>query len=262
MSNMSILLFMAIIPVMLILLFVYYKDRNKEPMILLLELFVLGIISCGLTLLSFDLLGRILPFMKLKSESFIDVLLYTFLGVALIEETSKWIMLYIFGYRSKHFDEKYDGLIYAVFVSLGFAFIENIMYILTKVDITTAVVRAFSAVPSHACDAVFMGYYMSIAKAYSIKENKKEVRKNLFLSLIVPILLHGIYDFCLMMNNSIFLAVFFIFVVFMYFISIKRLNELSLSKEKILEVRHRFCKYCGQSINHAKICPNCGKPQI
>ena len=50
MSNMSILLFMAIIPVMLILLFVYYKDRNKEPMILLLELFVLGIISCGLTL--------------------------------------------------------------------------------------------------------------------------------------------------------------------------------------------------------------------
>ena len=163
---MSELFFLAAIPVVLILMFVYNKDKEKEPISLLVKLFFFGILSCFLVLLVSGVLELFIPFMskELEDQSFIETILYSFLGVALVEESCKWIMLYAGGYNHKEFDEAYDIIVYSISVSLGFAFFENICYVLAPGGIAIALIRAVSAVPGHACDAIFMGYYLSIAK--------------------------------------------------------------------------------------------------
>ena len=261
-DNTSILLFLAILPVLLILLFVYTKDKNKEPKMLLLKLFISGFISCGLVLFFSAYLERISDvFSPITSKDFFGKIMYAFIGVALVEEISKWIMVYLVGYNNKEFDELYDGLVYAVFVSLGFAFVENLVYVFVSSSIYTAVVRALCAVPSHACDAIFMGHHISIAKQYSIKRNKKKERIHLLLSLLMPTFIHGVYDFCLLSGYKILIIVFIIFIVVMYFISLSTLNETSTSNKNIKKISHRYCKYCGEVINQLPVCPKCKRKQ-
>ena len=262
MSYIGLLLVLAALPVILILLFVYYKDKNKEPMKLLIKLFIAGILSCILVLIISGILELFLPFMKgsLASKSFIDTLLYAFIGVAMVEEFSKWLMTYVVGYNNREFDELYDGIVYAIFVSLGFAFIENILYVVNTSSVNTALLRAVSAVPSHACDAIFMGYYLSLAKQYSIRKNKEKEKKNIMLSLLVPMVLHGIYDFCLMSGQTLLVTVFLVFVVFLYIASIKKLKTLAKNNKRI-KFKNKFCHVCGKAVT-GEYCSKCGTRQI
>lgn len=227
--NLPFLLLLSILPVLLILLFVYKKDKNKEPLLLLFIFFCSGIFSCFLVLQTSNVLATFLPFMNMSVESmgFFDTLLYTFIGVALVEEICKWIMVYFIGYYHKEFEEMYDILVYAVFVSLGFAFYENIMYVLALGDLKTVLLRAISAIPGHACDAIFMGYYLSVAKIFRYKRKKDLEKNNIYLSIIVPALLHGIYDFCLLSGYRIFIFVFIFFVTYLYIISYDKIKEMA-----------------------------------
>ena len=214
-GNISVLLFLAILPILIILLFVYYHDKNKEPFFLLIRLFLSWFISCGLVLFVSNHLESFASiFSPTSSKNIYQTFIYSFVGVALIEEISKWFMVYAIGYHNKEFDEVYDGLIYAVFVSLGFAFVENILYVLISNSVSTAIVRALCAVPSHACDAIFMGHHLSLAKQYAMKGNKKKERQQLLLSIIMPTFIHGVYDFCLLSGFKILLIVFAAFIVF------------------------------------------------
>ena len=258
MDSLSIRLFLAILPVVLILIFVYNKDKSKEPLGLLLKLFGLGILSCFLVLAISSGMEKIFPFMKgdIDKKSFLDTLLYAFIGVALVEEFCKWLMLYFQGYKSKEFGELYDILVYAVFVSLGFAFFENILYIVGNEEISIALLRAVSAVPGHACDAVFMGYYLNLAKQFNYKDRKDLERKYIILSILIPALLHGIYDFCLMSGYSILVLSFIVFVIFLYSISLKKLKELSESNKKI-KFKNNFCEVCGAKVE-GQFCGVCG----
>mgnify|MGYP002868653111 CR=1 FL=1 len=174
MQNLSILLFLCIVPIILILVVVYSMDKNKEPLRLLLSLFCLGIVSCFIVIKLSNLLRVIFPFMNTSTMNmdFLNLLLYSFVGIALVEEVCKWVMVYAVGYHNTEFEELYDILVYAIFVSLGFAFYENIVYVFTIGNIKTAALRAISAVPGHACDAVFMGYYLSLAKQFHYKKRK------------------------------------------------------------------------------------------
>ena len=128
MNNIGVMLFIILLPIVLITIFVNSKDKNKEPIGLLAQLFGLGMLSCLLTLGASLLLDDFLPFMKSGSGSkeLISIFLYSFIGVALIEEVSKWIFIYIRGYKSKYFDELYDIIVYAIYVSLGFAFCSTV----------------------------------------------------------------------------------------------------------------------------------------
>lgn len=255
------LLFLAILPVLLILLFVYNKDKDKEPLHLLLVLFVSGFGSCILVLLLSYIMEMIIPFLSknLAEMSFIELLFYAFISVALIEELCKWVMVRFIGYNHKEFDEIYDIIVYSIFVSLGFAFVENILYVMSNVKLLTAILRAVSAVPAHACDAIFMGYYLSIAKQYAERNDKEEEKKNMFLSIIVPTVLHGIYDFCIMSNYTILLLVFLIFVIFLYVISIRKLKFMAEANRKF-SYRSKFCRNCGAPIR-GDFCGNCGTKQ-
>ncbi len=261
MSKTGIMLFLAVLPVILILLSVYNKDKSKEPLGLLIKLFLLGILSCFLVLVISEGMGMFLPFMNgsLDEKSFLDTILYAFIGVALVEEFSKWLMLYLKGYKSAEFDELYDIIVYAVFVSLGFAFFENILYIFGKESLKVAILRALSAVPSHACDAIFMGYYLNIAKQCAYKNRKDLERKNILLSIIVPAILHGIYDFCLMSGNILFFLIFIFFVVQLYSLSLKTINELAENNKKI-KFKNDLCRVCGAKVQ-GPYCANCGTKQ-
>lgn len=253
---MALLLFFATIPVILIMLYVYSKDKNKEPFTLLLKLFISGFLACYLVLIVSDLLGMVLPFMEETNRTTFETFLYAFIGVALVEELCKWAMVMLVGYSHNSFDEIYDILLYAVFVSLGFAFIENIMYVVSLNSLKTAMIRAVSAVPSHACDAVFMGYFLSIAKQNAVNNKKGYEKKYLILSIIAPTILHGTYDFLLMSGIEFSTEIFFVFVVILYIISIRRLRKLSKQNRKMIK-RNKFCKNCGKPIN-TPACPYCG----
>lgn len=260
-SLLLLLLLLATIPVIIILLVVYIRDKNKEPLALLIKLFLSGFLSCILVLVISNAIG-FLPFMQgtLAEKSFLDVLLYSFIGVALIEETCKWIMTYFLGYHHKEFDEVYDIIVYAIFVSLGFAFVENIIYVIQTANIKTALLRAISAVPSHACDAVFMGYYLSVAKQYALRKKQDKEKMYLILSVIIPTLLHGIYDFCLMSNISSLVIVFIVFVVYLYTFSLMKLLKISHNNRKI-KFKNRYCNKCGKAVT-GEFCSNCGQRQV
>ncbi len=260
-NNLSLMLFLAVLPVVLILIFVYNKDKTKEPLGLLMKLFGLGILSCFLVLAISAGMEKIFPFMRgnIDDKSFLDTLLYSFIGVALVEEFCKWLMLYFKGYKNDEFDELYDILVYSVFVSLGFAFFENILYVLGNQQLSVALLRAVSAVPGHACDAVFMGYYLNLAKQFYYKDRKELEKKYIIYSILVPALLHGIYDFCLMSGYTILAVTFVFFVIFLYSISIVKLKELSESNKKI-KFKNKFCGTCGAKIE-GEFCRVCGSRQ-
>ena len=259
-NQLSLLLFMTVIPVILILVYIYQKDKHKEPIFLLIQLFGLGILSCLMVLSISQFIGDIVPFMNSENrKTFLDVFLYAFIGVALVEESCKWLMLYTRGYYTKEFDERYDMIVYAIFVSLGFAFFENAFYIYSIGQLRTAIIRAVSAVPGHACDAVFMGYYLSLAKQCRYQKNKSEEIKYKILSIIIPTMLHGIYDFCIMSKITILIYVFIAFVIFLYIISIITVKN-SAKSNNVMKYKDVFCKKCGAKLQ-GNICQNCGMKQ-
>ena len=225
----GLLLVLAVMPVVIICTYIYSKDRNKEPWPLLIKLFFLGIGSCFLVLLISDIVFKIFPFMDKDTSfmNFFEVMAYSFIGVALIEEFCKWLMSFAGAYFHKAYDEVYDGIVYAVYVSLGFACLENILYVFASNSIAVGISRGILSVPGHACDAVFMGYYLSLAKVYASQGNKAQERKNLVLSVLVPTILHGIYDFCLFVDIDAILLVFFAFVIALYVFSIKKIKLLA-----------------------------------
>lgn len=228
------LLTISILPVLLVATFIYIKDKNKEPLTLLMKLFVGGIISIFITLLLTEILETSIPFFSIEEDrlNIIELVISVFIGVALIEEFSKWIVVYIISYKNKEFDEFYDMIVYSVFVALGFAFLENLVYVFQE-GVGTGILRAFLAVPGHAFDGVFMGYYLGLAKISSLNNNKNLEKKNKIFSIIIPVLLHGIYDYCLLSGKIVLYLVFLVFIVCLYVFAIKKVNKISSIKGKI-----------------------------
>ncbi len=256
------LLALAILPVLVIGKYVNKKDKNKEPTAVLVKLFIFGVLSCFVVLFVSSILDDIFPVLSSSTPktTFLELLVYAFIGVALVEESAKLLMTYAFGYKNNEFDEIYDIIIYSVFVALGFAAFENILYVFGNdtigASITTGVLRAVLAVPGHACDGLFMGYYLSLAKISELQNQKEESKKYLLKSLLIPTILHGTYDFCLFTRNKLFLLIFLVFVIWMYINSIKRL-KLVATNNRSLYWQNRYCGYCGSQVTGV-FCGHCG----
>lgn len=249
------LLFIAVLPVAVLVFWIYKKDRNKEPKKLLWKLFFGGFGSVLITL-SLSGIFSFIPFFTLKEDATLfETFLHTFIAVALIEEFSKWIVMYKLAYKNPEFDEQYDGIVYSCLTSLGFACLENVLYV-SSYGFMTGVMRAILAVPGHASDGIFMGHFVGLAKTSEQKQDGKE-KKYLFLSLLTPIMLHGIYDFCVFSKNEIMMISFFVFIVVLYVVSIKRINKTSAIHQKIF-YKDKFCPICGRKID-SDFCPNCGR---
>ena len=185
-----VLLLSALAPVAAVIIFIYVKDKyEKESKRLLFTAFALGgIISIIITTILYMFFDLFLPLPD--NYSIWQQFVKAFFVVALIEEFSKYIMVRAFLQPRKAFNEPFDGIIYAVMVSMGFAAVENIMYVVQG-GIDVAVLRAFTAIPAHATFGVLMGYYMGKAKF-----SKNRIQLNL-IGLSLAILFHGAYDFFL-----------------------------------------------------------------
>lgn len=188
---MLILVIAAIIPVALLCLFIYKKDKNKEPKGLLAGIFLLGFVAVFPVLICELIFGAIFPMNT--DNGFLLIFLNVLFGVALYEESFKWLITKFLGYKNKEFDEVYDIIVYSVFSSLGFACFENICYVLQN-GLGNALLRALLAIPGHTCFAIAMGYFFSRAKVNEINGNKALYSRNIVLSIVVPILLHTGYD--------------------------------------------------------------------
>ncbi|KAF0198210.1 MAG: hypothetical protein FD166_1561 [Bacteroidetes bacterium] len=227
------LLFISVLPVIIILVYIYYKDRyEKEPLGLLLRAFLGGVMSAVVTLL------LLLPFngYGIQTGNIVaGALIKAFGWAAVPEESLKFIFLYWIIWKNRNFNEYYDGIVYAVSVSLGFACLENILYV-TQNGLTVGITRAFLSVPAHALFGVVMGYFFSLARF-----KNTNTFLNLSKSLLYAIILHGIYDFLIFLFAdsagyspwlSMFLVIaFFIFVALLWrsgFRKISRHIQLSV----------------------------------
>lgn len=252
------LLFISILPVVLIGYYIYRKDRDKEPVRLLASLFCGGILSCILTIFVTMFLSLFFPFFLASEDtfSFVELVFYVFFGIAFIEEFMKWVFVYRLSFNSIYFDQAYDMIVYSVFCALGFACLENIFYVFDG-GIKTAIIRALFAVPGHACDGVFMGYYLARAKLSYFSNNFIWRDRNMFLSILVPVFLHGFYDFCLYSGSVFFVLVFLVFVLILYVVSFKKIKSFSMVTDKI-KYSDNFCPVCGRRVC-SLYCPGCGR---
>ena len=160
------ILFTALLPVAILIFYICRKDKeNPEPTGQLIKAFFYGILSVPLSLcLSIPLgMAGLYP---VEVTTVVEAVQTSFLGAAIPEEISKFFVLWLLLRKSLHFDEKIDGIVYAVCVSLGFAALENVMYLFSDTEsfLRTGISRAIFAVPGHFCFGILMGYYYSLAK--------------------------------------------------------------------------------------------------
>ena len=207
---------LAVIPAIILCFYIYKSDTlEKEPMWLLLSLFIFGVISTVPAVFLERLYQTVFP---INEEDLVSIFFYSFIGIALIEEGYKALFTYLIVYRNKNFDHIFDGIVYAVFMSLGFATLENILY-LFRYGIDLALSRGLVSVPAHAFYAVSFGFFLGKAKEASVHRKRGKAFGFLVLSLLVPVILHGVFDFLLLSGNQTLYTAFLIFVVFLYIIS-------------------------------------------
>lgn len=191
-----VLLALALAPALFIMVYIYVKDKyEREPISLLLKNFGLGASASVIMTLVIGAFGNVfLP--VTDPESVVQQFVKAFIVVALVEEFSKYVIVRFYAQKNKEFDEPFDGIVYAVMVAMGFAALENIMYVF-QFGMTNGIVRAFTAVPAHATFGILMGYFMG--KAKFAKTKKEKIRLNL-TGLFAATLFHGLYDFFLFIN--------------------------------------------------------------
>ena len=269
----NILLILAVLPVVLLCFFIYIKDVNKEPLGLLAKIFFLGFIMAFPVVIAEMIFDFV--FIKDGVTNFILLFISVFMSVALIEEGAKFVVSKFIGYDDKEFDEIYDIIVYSVFASLGFACIENILYVF-RFGAGVAVSRALLSVPGHMCFGVLMGYFLAMAKINSINNNKGLYVKNMIFALLVPTLVHTMYDTLLFysenVNNGLYLILFFIFdinmvaVCFFTVSMVSRMQVVIKAKPNIIQMSNissttekESSPNNNQTIQKTMYCPICGK---
>ncbi len=228
-------LFISFLPVFLIGYYIYKKDKEKEPAKLLVKLLCCGAASAICALIFSFVIDNIIPFLKvsdINTLSVIERMIYVFFGIAFVEEGFKFLFLYKFGYNDKEFDSSFDMIVYATFVSLGFALFENILYIYIG-GIGVGIFRAITSIPLHATCGIFMGSFLSIAKHCEINKLPNAF-KNKFLALLTPLLIHGIYDYLVLQGSNKAVLSFYVFIICADVITIKFVNQKSREDKKII----------------------------
>ena len=203
----------AVVPAIFLMVKAYRSDRlEKESPAMLWRLVKAGIFSALIALVLERVCGTILDLLVPADAVLYGVILY-FVVVALSEEGAKYFLMKRTTWYSPEFDCQYDGVIYAVFVSLGFALWENISYVMAY-GFETAIVRALTAIPGHACFGVFMGVFYGFARRHENAGRAGEAKTCRVLAVAVPVLLHGAYDYIASSESGTWLFVGFVAILF------------------------------------------------
>ena len=223
----------AVLPAAWLLIRVYRADRlEKEPVSLLLSLIVLGVFATALAGVAENYGEAALSELMPEQGILYKAILY-FIIVALSEEGFKYLLLKFRTWNNRNFNCSFDGVVYSVFVSLGFALWENIAYVLYY-GMGTAIARAVTAVPGHACFGVFMGVWYGVAKRYDMAGYPGEAARARRSGLITAVLLHGVYDFIASMENDLMSIIFLVFVSWMFGRAVKLVKQASAEDSPLM----------------------------
>ena len=184
----------AILPVIILMVYIYHQDKyQKEPIKTLAKAFIGGMLAIALDILI------VTGIQYLAGDSVITktVFFSAFLEAGIPEEFSKFLIFMLFIWRDKNFDEYFDGIVYATFIGLGFACVENIEYVF-MFGFGTGVVRALLSVPGHFLFGVVMGYFLSMAKFHPEKRGTY-----LISGLLLAMIAHGLFDWLLMVSSAL-----------------------------------------------------------
>lgn len=211
-------LLLSLAPVFILLAYVYFRDKyEKEP----IGLIVRGLVAGAFIILPVALVekGLILLFPSLTTLS--NAFFQGYVVAGATEELFKFAAVYLLFWRNQNFNEKFDGIVYAVAVSLGFAAIENIMYVY-RGSMEVGIGRAFTAVPAHTLFGVIMGYYLGLAKFVP------ELKTNLlWKAILFPWFFHGTYDFLILSGKPLLMVGFIPLLFFLWRTGLRRMKFLS-----------------------------------
>lgn len=220
----------AVAPAIVLAIVMIRKDRRPEPIGWLLAATGLGVLAGPAVLILGYLL---LP--EIPMDSLSRAFLSSFINAAIPEETLKFLALWLLAKMCKHFDEMFDGIVYAVCIGMGFAGLENILYLFGAEDwVSVGVARALMSVPMHYFFAIIMGTFFSLGWF-----DKKNRRVYMTAALLLPIIVHGIYDtlcFSIGLDESISTLILTLFLI--GFVYIRRyVKSLTDSMLKLDEMR-------------------------
>lgn len=219
------LLAVAVIPGLLIILYVYTKDKvEKEPVGLIIKLVIFGMLSCFVAGFAESLLGEVYP--QYPPGTLEYALITSFGLAAFCEEIVKYLALKLGSWRHPSFNYRFDGVVYGTSAAVGFAVLENIGYV-AMYGMATALTRAVLAVPLHAFCGVFMGVFYSYAKKATILGDRKTAALHKFFALFVPMMIHGIYDTLAFLGTETATYILLIFVACLYIVAIRTIKKLS-----------------------------------
>ena len=215
----TLILISALTPVAVLLWYIYRKDKvQPEPTKWLLKAFGFGVLSMFLSFV-FSVPACLLLGMGMDANTYSSIreaFADAFVFAAIPEELAKFIMLWLLLRKNPHFDEKFDGIVYAVCIGMGFAGIENVMYLAGGIEdgswIRIGISRALFSIPGHFFFAVLMGYYYSL---YHFGIDRSPKAKAMIL--VAPILAHGLFDgilFCMNVDEGLALICLFLFLYF------------------------------------------------
>jgi RsiW-degrading membrane proteinase PrsW (M82 family) len=216
---MSSLFAAAVAPVLICSFYIYVRDKyEKEPYRLLLLGLVFGVTITFPIIQAENMVTALMPVGGLLFEAFY----VSFIVAGLVEEAFKFIVLYSLTWRNRNLNERFDGIVYAVFISLGFAGLENILYVFNPElgGMATALSRAIFSVPGHGFFGVMMGYYFAMAKFEAGKKTRLMLR-----GFLIPWLVHGLYDFILLSNMPFVMFIFVPFVGCLWINGFKKMKK-------------------------------------
>lgn len=241
-SQTMIIFLLTVVPSLLLLGLILYSDRkSREPVLMLLICAFSGAFTICLSLIIDKL---ILKAHLIGGDLFTDsntYSIYRILILAGVEEYVKLLVLYLFLYRNKAFDEIFDGFVYSSIIALSFSLVETVLYVINEAtynDMTSlAILRNFTAIPLHVTCGIAMGYFVSLEK---FAKNKRKKVINMALALIVPTLIHTVYNvffsivsFSNNSTSSIFVIILFIlsvyFIGIMFIMRTNALNKIFIS---------------------------------
>ena len=226
-GNMSIIIIAGMLPAFILLYFIYKQDKiEKEPMGLIIKLFILGGLMTIPAGIAESFFIPIAMNLLAGGSGLLFLLVENFLIVGLAEEGFKRLVMRGLTWNHPAFNYRFDGVVYGVAVSLGFAAFENVMYVMGY-GLGIAPIRAVTAIPLHCIVGVFMGHYYGMSRFYAVRGKEIQSRRNQKLSLWVPVLIHGLYDFAAVAGSPAMEAGFLAFIVILDIIAISAVRRFA-----------------------------------
>ena len=207
---------LAVLPAVLLMLYIYKQDRvEKEPRDLLIKLILMGVLAAFISMLLESIGQRLLGLSRIDPESPLYTILTAFFVVAAVEEGSKYFLMHRRVWKHPAFDYRFDAIVYAVFTSLGFAAMENVMYVF-GFGLSVLLARALLSIPGHMSFAVIFGVFYGRAKKYANRGQKGACAANILLGYLLSVFFHGFYDSCAMLGTTFSMLLFALFIVVIY----------------------------------------------